>query len=110
MQAGGKTFSDLEWGMLRDVGAVAEGMPVIAVGHDCRLVLQDIEPSVVDMLADVIVVPSEVIQVEKVYAKPPGILWEYVSPELRQEVPPLQELFMKQYARGEGKADDRQQD
>jgi len=96
----GHGYFDLEWAMFREVGVVEEDTPVIAVGHDCQVVATDLEPSAVDTIADFIVTPSRVIEVQKVFPKPKGILWQYISPELRQQVPPLQSL----YAQHEGQA------
>lgn len=89
----GHGYFDLEWAMFCEIGAVSAGTPVIAVGHDCQVVDTDLEPSIVDTIADVIVTPSGVMEVGHFYEKPRGILWEFVSPELRQRVPPLQRLY-----------------
>ena len=89
----GHGYFDLEWGIFREIGAVRDDTPVIAVGHDCQVVSEDLEPSVVDTITDAIVTPEAVIRVPKVYSKPAGIYWEYISPELRQHIPPLQKLY-----------------
>jgi 5-formyltetrahydrofolate cyclo-ligase len=89
----GHGYFDLEWAIFREVQAVGEDTPVIAVGHDCQLVSEVLEPSAVDTIADAIVTPTAVIRVPAVYPKPEGIYWEYVSPQLRQFIPLLQTLF-----------------
>lgn len=88
----GHGYFDLEWGILRHLDLVWEETPVIAVGHDCQVVTADLKPSAVDTIVDIIVTPSRVIQVRKVFPKPPGILWEYVSAELRGQIGLLAEL------------------
>jgi 5-formyltetrahydrofolate cyclo-ligase len=95
----GHGFFDLEWAMFCDVGAVSEETPVVAVGHDCQVVAADLEPSVVDTIVDVIVTPTRVLEIEPVYEKPAGILWEFISPELRQQIPPLQTLYKEKQHR-----------
>lgn len=91
----GHGFFDLEWAMFRELGAAQEETPIIAVGHDCQLIDTELEPSVVDTITDLIVTPTRVLQVEKQYDKPRGILWEFVSEELRHQVPPLQTLYQE---------------
>lgn len=89
----GHGYFDLEWGIFRELGVVNENTPVVAVGHDCQVVSVDLEPSEVDTIADAIVTPTRVIRVEKKYPKPSGILWQYISPELRAQIPPVQILY-----------------
>ncbi len=89
----GHGYFDLEWAMFREIGVVNEATPVIAVGHDCQLVSVELEPSAVDTIVDLIVMPTRQIEVEKIYPKPEGIRWEYISAHLRQQIPPLQELY-----------------
>ena len=89
----GHGYFDLEWGMFRELGAVQENTPIVAIGHDCQVVSVDLEPSEVDTIADAIITPTRVIRVEKKYPKPNGVLWQYISPELRNQIPPLQILF-----------------
>lgn len=90
----GHGYFDLEWAMFREIGVVNRDTPVIAVGHDCQVVSTDLEPSPVDTIADVVVTPTRVLEVGHFYEKPGGVLWDFVSSELRQQVPPLQALFV----------------
>ena len=87
----------MEWGIFRELGVVGDYTPIIAVGHDCQLVTTELEPSEVDTIADAIITPSRVIRVDKKYPKPPGILWQYISPELREQIPPVQTLYSKRF-------------
>src|SRR5690606_34382479 len=91
----GHGYFDLEWAMFRELGVVNEETPVIAVGHDCQLVDADLEPSAVDTITDLIVTPTRVVPVEKQHPKPRGILWEFVSEELRRQVPVLETLHQE---------------
>ncbi|MBC8506914.1 MAG: GntR family transcriptional regulator [Chloroflexi bacterium] len=88
----GHGYFDLEWGIFREIGAVEDNTPIVAVGHDCQVVSTDLEPSEVDTIVDAIVTPTRVIRAEKKYPKPNGILWQYISPELRDQIPPVQIL------------------
>ena len=89
----GHGYFDLEWAMFREIGVVDQETPVIAVGHDCQVAATELKPSAVDTIADVIVTPTRMLKVGHFYDKPQGVLWDFVSPELRQQVPPLQALF-----------------
>lgn len=89
----GHGYFDLEWAIFRELGIVDETTPVMAVGHNCQVVTADLEPSEVDTIADVIVTPTGITKVEKKYPKPNGILWQYISSELRNQIPPLQALY-----------------
>ena len=91
----GHGYFDLEWALFREIGAVDENTPVIAVGHDCQVVSDELEPSAVDTIVDMIVTPTRVVKVERTYPKPKGILWEYISAELRQQISPLQTLYSR---------------
>ncbi len=93
----GHGYFDLEWGIFREIGAVDDHTPIVAVGHDCQVVSADLEPSEVDTIADVIVTPTRVIRAEKRYPKPKGILWQYISPELRNQIPPVQTLYTQRF-------------
>ena len=94
----GHGYFDLEWAMFREIGVVDEGTPIIAVGHDCQVISTDLQPSAVDTVADLVVTPSRVITVEKTYPKPEGIIWDYITPDLREQIPPLEELHHRRVA------------
>lgn len=89
----GHGFFDLEWAMFREIGVVDEETPIIAVGHDCQVISTDLQPSAVDTVADLIITPTRKIAVDKTYSKPKGIVWEYITLDLKRQIPPLQELF-----------------
>ena len=89
----GHGFFDLEWAMFWEIGVVNQDTPIIAVGHDCQVISTDLQPSAVDTVADLIITPTRTIEVEKTYPKPEGIVWEYITPDLKSQIPPLQNLF-----------------
>ncbi len=89
----GHGYFDLEWAMFRELGVANDDTPVMAVGHDCQIVDAELEPSPVDTIADLIITPTQVIEVQQVFDKPRGILWESVSPELLRQVPSLHALY-----------------
>ncbi|HZD09957.1 MAG TPA: 5-formyltetrahydrofolate cyclo-ligase, partial [Candidatus Binatia bacterium] len=89
----GHGYFDLEWAIFRELGVAGGDTPVIAVGHDCQIVAAELQPSPVDTIADLIITPTQVIEVDQVFDKPEGILWDSVSPELMRQVASLQALY-----------------
>jgi 5-formyltetrahydrofolate cyclo-ligase len=78
----GEGFAEVEWGVLRLLGAVDEATPVVTVVHDCQVLEgSDAVPSdrmlAHDVPVDVIVTPTRVIRCVHPpgASKPPGILW-----------------------------------
>lgn len=94
----GHGFFDLEWAMFREISVVDEQTPIIAVAHDCQVISTGLQPSSVDTVVDLIVTPTRKIFVEKIYTKPQGIIWEYITPDLKDQIPPLQELYKRSQA------------
>ena len=88
----GHGYFDLEWAMFWEIGVINQETPIIAVGHDCQVISTELQPSAVDTVVDLIVTPDRAVEVERVYPKPEGIIWEYINPELKKQIPPLQEL------------------
>lgn len=89
----GHGFFDLEWAMFREIGVATNDTPIIAVGHDCQVVTLALEPSPYDTIVDRIVTPTRTIDIPRTHSKPTGIFWDRLSPEVRQQIPPLQLLY-----------------
>jgi len=90
----GHGYFDLEWAMLWEIQVVDAQTPVIAAGHDCQVVDVDIEITPYDTIVDYIVTPTRVIQVNSNIPKPSqGIIWEKLEQGMRENIPPLQELY-----------------
>ena len=87
----GGGFSDLEFGILRRIGAVDERTPVVTTIHDVQLV-EHVPMERHDVPVDVIYTPSRVIAVSRRYARPEGIYWEEVDEEKMREIPVLKAL------------------
>lgn len=97
-RSGGRTgkgagFADLELGMLRQVGLLPPGTPIITTVHtlqlvdDARLPMQRH-----DSALDWIVTPDEVIETHTLYPQPAGIDWDAVQPDQYQSIPALRAL------------------
>jgi 5-formyltetrahydrofolate cyclo-ligase len=97
-RGGGRTgkgagFADLELGMLRDLGLLRSGTPIVAVVHSVQVVDDErvpMEPH--DSPLDWIVTPDEVIETHTRYPQPGGVDWEALRPEQVESIPVLQRL------------------
>jgi 5-formyltetrahydrofolate cyclo-ligase len=84
----GEGFAELEYGMLRWMGAISERTLVVTSVHDCQIV-EDIPSAELmkhDVSVDVICTPTRVIRVDKPVPKPSGIYWDLLSPEKLSQV------------------------
>ncbi|TKY46048.1 5-formyltetrahydrofolate cyclo-ligase [Spatholobus suberectus] len=93
----GEGFAELEYGMLRHMGAVDDSIPVVTSVHDCQLV-DDIPVEkllIHDVPVDIICTPAQVIFTHTSIPKPQGIYWDKLSPEKLGQIRILRELKMR---------------
>ncbi|CAE8625178.1 unnamed protein product [Polarella glacialis] len=95
----GEGFAELEYGMLRMMGAVDDDTPVVTCIHDCQLV-DDIPSEKMlchDVPVDIICTPTRIIRVNKAgqMPKPTGIYWDKLSPQKLASIKVLQILKAK---------------
>lgn len=57
---GGQRYLALEWSMLRQLGVIAEGVPVAALVHDCQVIEESVEAEP-DCIVHLIVTPTRTI-------------------------------------------------
>lgn len=90
----GEGFAELEYGMLRYMGAIDDSTPVVTSVHDCQLV-DDIPVEkllIHDVPVDIICTPTQVIFTDTNIPKPQGIYWDKLSPEKLSQIRILREL------------------
>ncbi|KAL2334942.1 hypothetical protein Fmac_016155 [Flemingia macrophylla] len=108
----GEGFAELEYGMLRYMGAIDDSTPIVTSGsfgsfpafatslshsfklHDCQLV-DDIPVEkllIHDVPVDIICTPTQVIFTNTSIPKPQGIYWDKLSPEKLGQIRILREL------------------
>ncbi|XP_059453764.1 5-formyltetrahydrofolate cyclo-ligase-like protein COG0212 [Corylus avellana] len=90
----GEGFAELEYGMLRCMGAIDDSTPVVTSVHDCQLV-DDIPVEkllIHDVPVDIICTPTQVIYTSTSIPKPQGIYWDKLSPEKLGQIRVLREL------------------
>ncbi len=86
----GHGYSDIEYGILREVGAVSEETSLVTTVHDLQIV-----PTIAiqenDVPVDIIVTPSRVIRCPR-RPRPRGVIWSMVSREMMEAIPVLKDL------------------
>ncbi|CAN6339773.1 unnamed protein product [Urochloa humidicola] len=90
----GEGFAELEYGMLRYMGAIDDSTMIVTTVHDNQLV-DDIPVEkllVHDVPVDIICTPTQVIFTKTTIPKPQGIYWEKLSPEKLGQIRILREL------------------
>jgi 5-formyltetrahydrofolate cyclo-ligase len=88
----GGGYSDLEFALARQIGAVTAATPVLTTVHDLQVVKTAIPMTDHDVPVDFIVTPERVIRPPRAFAKPRGIRWDALSPEQLAAMPPLVQL------------------
>lgn len=96
----GEGFADLEYAMMRAMGAVDENTPIVTIVHDCQVLdIPDRLKEDHDLTVDYIVTPTRIIECEK-QKKPDGIIWSKLYPEKLEQVPILKILREKEEKAG----------
>ncbi len=90
----GEGYAELEYAVLRELGAIDEETPVATTVHDLQIV-EDIPREPYDLTVDIIATPTKLIRVEPRPPKPPGILWDKLPEEKLREIPLLRELKIR---------------
>lgn len=87
----GHGYSEVEYGILREVGVIKEETPVVTTVHELQIV-DEVPQDPFDVSVDYVVTPKRVIRAEGPKRRPPGILWQFVTEEMLKSMPPLAEL------------------
>lgn len=90
----GEGYADMEYAMMRSVGAVPEDTLVVATVHDCQ-VYKDLPKELFhehDLSVDIIVTPTRIIRCEPRLPKPKGIFWSLITEEKFKAIPILRTL------------------
>jgi len=90
----GGGYSEIEYGILRELNLIGEGTPIVTTVHDVQIV-DEAPMEEHDFSVDVIVTPTRTIRVEERRNRPKGIIWEKVTPEMLERMPVLTELRRK---------------
>ena len=85
----GGGYSDLEYGLLRERGLIAEGTPVVTTVHPLQVVPHAIPMRPHDIALDWIVTPVGPMRCGAGLARPRGIYWQFLPPDKRAAIPVL---------------------
>ena len=88
----GGGYSDLEYAIGREVGAIDGKTAVATTVHPIQLVAGDLPATAHDFFLDLIVTPEETIRPRRRRRQPKGILSAHLSAEQRRAIPALRGL------------------
>jgi 5-formyltetrahydrofolate cyclo-ligase len=88
----GGGFSDLEYGLLIEEGRIDAHTVVATTAHPIQILREHLMVTDHDLPIDVIATPRAVIEVERAYGRPRGILWNHLQPPQIHEIPILERM------------------
>jgi 5-formyltetrahydrofolate cyclo-ligase len=91
----GGGFSDLEYGLLAEMGKVGPRTPIVTTIHAIQMVPQEIEMRAHDIPVDVVVTPDGPIPLTAAFPRPRGIYPEALDDRKIEEVPVLARLLRR---------------
>ncbi len=92
----GGGYSEIEYGILRELDLVSEETPIFTTVHDIQIIEKAPPREVHDFILDVIITPTRVIRTDRKHPQPKGIIWKNISRERIDSMLILKEL--KNYA------------
>lgn len=87
----GEGYAELEYAVLKTIGAIDDNVPVVTTVHEVQLV-DDIPSEDHDVPLDIIVTPARIIRTKTKLGKPKGIIWSKVTEEMLEKMPILREV------------------
>jgi 5-formyltetrahydrofolate cyclo-ligase len=97
----GKGYFDLEYQILREIGAVKEDVPIVAHVDDSQ-VFVEVPLEEGDVSVNVIVTPTRVLRVNAPLWRPQGIKWDRIPSKLIKRMKVLWELSRSSKPEGQG--------
>ncbi len=88
----GGGFSDLEFGLLIEEGRIDEHSVIATTVHPIQIVRENLMMTDHDLPIDMIATPRAVIDVERAFDRPRGILWDHLQPPQIREIPILERM------------------
>jgi 5-formyltetrahydrofolate cyclo-ligase len=86
----GGGFSDLEYGLLIEEGLIDDHTVVATTVHPIQILREHLPVIDHDLPVDMIATPRAVIEVERQYPRPRGVLWDHLQPPQIHEIPVLE--------------------
>jgi 5-formyltetrahydrofolate cyclo-ligase len=88
----GGGFSDIEYGLLIEAGKIDDHTVVATTVHPIQILRENLMITAHDLPVDLIATPRAVIEVERSYPRPRGILWDHLQPPQIHEIPILERM------------------
>ena len=88
----GGGFSDLEYGILIEEGKIDDHTVVATTVHPIQILREHLPVIDHDLPVDLVATPRAVIEVERQYRRPAGILWDHLQPPQIHEIPLLERM------------------
>jgi 5-formyltetrahydrofolate cyclo-ligase len=88
----GGGFSDIEFGLLIEAGKIDDHTAIATTCHPIQILRENLPVIDHDLPVDVIATPRAVIDVERAYERPRGILWDHLQPPQIHEIPILERM------------------
>jgi 5-formyltetrahydrofolate cyclo-ligase len=88
----GGGYSDLEYGLLIEAGKIDKDTTVATTVHPIQIVREHLMVTAHDLPVDLVATPRAVIEVERQYPRPRGILWDHLQPPQIREIPILERM------------------
>ena len=88
----GGGYSDLEYGLLIEAGKIDKDTTVATTVHPMQIVREHLMVTAHDLPVDLVATPRAVIELERQYDRPRGILWDHLQPPQIREIPILERM------------------
>lgn len=88
----GGGFSDLEFALLYMAGKVDEDAWIGTTVHPIQILRENLLSTAHDIPLDVISTPRAVIEVDRAFDRPTGVLWDHLQPPQIHEIPILERM------------------
>ncbi len=88
----GGGFSDLEFGLLIEEGKIDAHSVVTTTVHPIQILREHLPMTSHDLPVDTIATPRAVIDVERAFDRPRGVLWDHLQPPQIREIPILERM------------------
>ena len=90
----GGGYSEIEYGILRELGLISEKTPIFTTVHEIQII-DEAPKEEHDFYVDAIFTPDKKVKVERKYCQPTGIIWEKLTKNQLEDIPILHELKKK---------------
>ena len=86
----GGGFSDLEYGLMVEMGKIDRATLVATTVHPIQILRENLLMTAHDIPVNLVATPRAVIEVDGAYRRPRGILWDHLQPPQIHEIPVLE--------------------